>query len=129
MPTMMRLLAVGAGGFIGACLRYGIGQLVVRRWGIAFPYGTLAVNVLGCLAIGVVMGVIEERGALSETTRLFVAVGVLGAFTTFSTFGYETLRLMRDGQPGLALGNALANLLLGLGAVWVGWAIVRQLET
>ena len=125
---MMRLLAVGAGGFLGACLRWSLAQWAERTWGGQFPVGTLAVNTLGCLALGVFMGLVEETGAFSEETRLFVAVGVLGAFTTFSTFGYETLRLMRDGHPALALGNALANVLLGLGAVWVGWAVVRLLQ-
>lgn len=125
----MRLLAVGAGGFLGACLRYGLGRVVERTWGAAFPYGTLAINVLGCLAIGIVMGASEARGALTETTRLFLVIGVLGAFTTFSTFGYETLRLMRDGEHGLALANAAANLLLGVGAVWLGWALVRLVVT
>ncbi len=124
----MRMLAVGAGGFIGACLRWGLARWAERLWGGHFPVGTLAVNTLGCLALGVVMGAVENSEAFSEETRLFLAVGVLGAFTTFSTFGYETLRLMRDGQAGLALGNALANVLLGLGAVWLGWALVRVVQ-
>lgn len=125
---MMRMLAVGAGGFIGACLRFGLARWAERIWGGQFPVGTLAVNTLGCLALGALMALVESSEAFSEQTRLFLAVGVLGAFTTFSTFGYETLRLMRDGQAALALGNAAANVLLGLGAVWAGWAIIRELQ-
>ena len=125
---MQSLLAVGAGGFIGACLRFGLARWAERLWGGQFPVGTLTVNTLGCLALGILMALVESSDAFSDQMRLFLAVGVLGAFTTFSTFGYETLRLMRDGQAGLALANTAANVLLGLGAVWVGWVAVRLLQ-
>ena len=124
---MQSLFAVGAGGFIGACLRFGLARWAERLWGGQFPVGTLLVNTLGCLALGVLMALVESSEAFSDQTRMFLAVGVLGAFTTFSTFGYETLRLMRDGQAGIALASVAANVLLGLGAVWVGWVATRML--
>jgi CrcB protein len=108
----MKLLAIGLGGAFGALARYGLSGLLQR--GAAFPVGTLAVNVLGCFLIGVLF----ER--LGPGARQFVVVGVLGGFTTFSAFGYETLELLRGGEPRLALANVAANVVLGVGAVLVG---------
>lgn len=119
---MTAYLLVGLGGGLGAVARYALGDVVHRFAGPRFPAGTLVVNLLGCLLIGVVMGVAEMRPALSRETRLFVAVGVLGGFTTFSSFGYETLQLLRGGEFGLAALSAFGNLLLGLVAVWLGRA-------
>ena len=109
-------------------MRWRVAVWAERTWGGVFPVGTLAVNVLGCLALGLVMGVIEESEWFTDGTRLFLTVGVLGAFTTFSTFGYETFRLLRDGHGAAALGSTAANVLLGLGAAWLGWAIVRVVQ-
>jgi CrcB protein len=123
---MLRILLVGLGGFAGAIARYGLGGWVHRSTGsVAFPYGTLVVNVLGCLCIGAISGIAESRGVFGPETRVFLLIGLLGGFTTFSSFGYETLQLLRDGQSVYGLVNVLANVLLGLAAVWFGWALAR----
>jgi CrcB protein len=118
---MTRLLLVGLGGFVGSVLRYwlsGVAQDIARS--SLFPWGTLAVNLLGCLAIGVVAQLAESRGAFSAETRLLVATGLLGGFTTFSAFGNETLLLLRDAERALALANVLANVILGLAFAQLG---------
>ena len=121
---MRELLVIGCGGFLGAIARYSLTGWVHRWAGAGFPWGTLAVNVVGCLAIGGLMALVESRAALSPAVRLFVGIGLLGSLTTFSTFGYETLELVRRSELGLALANAGGNLLLGLGAVLVGRLLV-----
>jgi CrcB protein len=118
------ILLIGLGGFAGSVLRYwasGYAQGLSRSLG--FPYGTLAVNVLGCLIIGLLSHLADARGAFSAETRLLVFTGFLGGFTTFSTFGNETLNLLRGGQAGAAAANVLASVALGLGAVWLGRAL------
>lgn len=121
---MRNLLVVGLGGLIGAVLRYLVsGWLHAAMRTLAFPIGTLGVNVLGCLLIGLLGGLADNMAMLSHSTRLFLLVGILGSFTTFSTFGYETLALMRDGQFGLALANVLLQVVVGLTAVWAGYAL------
>jgi CrcB protein len=118
---MDRILLVGMGGFIGATLRYWISGTVQQFFRSSFfPFGTLAVNILGCLAIGFLSQLAEEHGAFTTETRTLVFAGVLGGFTTFSTFGNETMSLLRDGQNLFAFGNVTAHLILGLGAVWLG---------
>ena len=122
---MVRLLAVGLGGALGAIARYGVSGLVHRWWGGAFPIGTLAVNVIGCLIIGGLMTLIEDRPLLSPEARLFLTIGLLGSFTTFSTVGYETFEMLRDN----ALARAALNLaaFIGLLAVWAGRVLVRTI--
>lgn len=121
---MIKLLSIALGGALGALLRYGLALWVTRqRPSASIPLGTLAVNALGCLVIGLVMGLIVSRDAFTPTARLFVLVGVLGSFTTFSTFGYETFVLLREGSLGAALGNAAANAGVGLACVWLGFAL------
>jgi len=85
-----------------------------------FPFGTLVVNVLGCLLIGLLHGVAETKQIISPELRLFLMIGLLGGFTTFSTFGYETLALMHDAEIFRAVGNVILQILMGLIAVWVG---------
>jgi len=94
-----------------------------------FPVGTLAVNALGCLAIGVIMFLVDQRQSLSPDARVFVTIGVLGSFTTFSTFGYETIELLRHGALRAATGNVAGNLLIGLVAVVAGWNLARAIWT
>lgn len=107
------------GGFVGAILRYQL-SLWAHRWVAGpFPVGTLLVNVMGCFLIGVLMTRVDQ-GAFSPQTRVFLGAGFLGALTTFSTFGYETFDLLRDGQHGLAVASVLLNVVVGLGAVWLG---------
>src|SRR2546425_4749180 len=105
---------VGVGGFIGSVLRYGLSGLVHEWTGRDdFPVGTLAVNVLGCLVIGLLAELAEARGAFTPETRAFVIIGILGGFTTFSSFGHETMNLWRDGEGFLASINVAAQLVLG----------------
>jgi CrcB protein len=125
---MVNVLLVGIGGFIGAVLRYLMSGLV-HEWTRRddFPVGTLAVNVIGCLAIGLLSQLADSRGAFSPEARAFVFIGVLGGFTTYSSFGNETLNLWRDGENGLAFVNIAAQLTLGLGAVWLGRALGHRI--
>ena len=125
---MEKVLLVGLGGFVGTVARYALGGWIARtKAGGTFPFGTLAVNVLGCLAIGLLAGLAETRGVLSDTTRTVLFVGLLGGFTTFSAFGYETVALLRAGQTAAAAWSVGLQLVLGLGAVWVGGAATRLL--
>jgi CrcB protein len=121
---MIRILLIGCGGFLGSAARYLLSGLVQERAGLAFPAGTLCVNVLGCLAIGALSEAAETRGAFSPDTRAFLMVGILGGFTTFSAFGNETINMMREGDRALAGLNVLSQVTLGLGAVWAGRAVV-----
>ncbi len=122
MPT---LVLVGLGGGLGAVTRYLLAGVAHRWTSSAFPVGTLCVNTLGCLAVGIFMGLIDDKNVLGPNTRLFLVIGFLGAFTTFSALGYETVELLRDGQVVAAVLNAVANYGLGLGAVLVGRLAVR----
>jgi CrcB protein len=122
--TLVHLLWVGAGGFFGAISRYALGGAVHRLLpGAAFPYGTLAVNVVGCLLIGLAAGLSESRQVLGPEARLFLVLGFLGSFTTFSTFGYETLTLARDAEALAAAANVALHLAAGLGAAWLGLSL------
>ena len=121
---MAQFLWVGVGGFFGAVVRYLVSGWA-QRWMIgSFPLGTLVVNVAGCFALGALMAWLD-RGWLSPAMRQLLAVGFLGALTTFSTFGYETFDLLRGGEAGLALLSVAANLLVGLLAVWLGLVVVE----
>jgi fluoride exporter len=117
---------VGLGGFLGSILRYGLGG-VVARWkaGWSFPLETLLINVAGCAVLGLLVALTESRGVFSGTTRAFLFIGLLGGFTTFSTFGYETFQLMRDGQWTAAALSTGLQVVLGIGAVWAGHAVGR----
>jgi CrcB protein len=126
-PWLSAGMLVGAGGFVGSVLRYALSGLVHRAAGTAFPYGTLVVNVTGCLAIGLLGGLTELRQVAGPELRLFLLIGILGGFTTFSTFGYETLALLRDGDLMKAVANAGLHLTLGLGAAWLGFAVAEWL--
>ena len=118
---MTNILLVGFGGFIGSVLRYlASGYVQQASKSVDFPYGTLAVNVMGCFAIGFLAQLAESRGVLASESRLFVFVGILGGFTTFSSFGNETLNLARDSQMVNALANVGMNVVIGLLAVWLG---------
>jgi CrcB protein len=114
---------VGAGGFLGAVSRYLL-SLAVQPRGTVFPVGTLAVNILGCLCIGLVFGLFD-RGGLSAEWRVFLATGFLGGFTTFSAFSNETFMLLRDGHAAYALLYVGGSVVLGLLATWLGWEIVK----
>ena len=121
---MHKILIIGTGGFIGAVGRYylsgWIQRAIDRPW---YPFGTLGVNCLGCLVIGLLAGLADNRNLFSPDTRLFLLVGLLGAFTTFSTFGFETFALIRDEQFILAGINIAGQIILGLIAVWLGYTL------
>jgi len=122
----MKILLVGCGGFLGSIARYLLGGAVHRLVQTSvFPFGTLLVNVSGCLAIGVLGGLADGLGLLSPGSRVFLLIGVLGGFTTFSSFGYETFQLARDGGTLPALANVLLQVGLGLVAVWAGHVVTR----
>ena len=122
-----RTLVVGMGGFLGASARYLLGGAIYRWLPATFPWATFVINVTGCFGIGFVVGLAEERMVLGPTTRLFLTVGVLGGYTTFSSFGYETMVLMREGSFGSAAFNVIAQVALGLLAVGAGTATARIL--
>jgi CrcB protein len=121
---MKIILAIGTGSFIGGVLRYLLTQFIQAKIATSFPYGTLAVNILGCFFIGVVFG-FADKGNLSNEWKLFLATGLLGGFTTFSAFSNETLALLRDGQTGSAFLYIAASVLLGLLATFAGVSITR----
>jgi len=120
---VLLILLVGIGGFFGAVMRY-----LVSGWvqdilsNPSFPYGTLTVNVTGCLLIGLLAGLSENRNLLGPETRALVLIGVLGGFTTFSAFSYESLELLRAGESMAAFSNVGLQVCLGLAAVWVGYS-------
>jgi len=118
---MRELLLVGAGGFLGSVGRYVLSGLAHRILpAAAMPVGTMIVNVLGCGVLGFLGGMMDARQILGPGLRLFLFLGVLGGFTTFSTFGYETLALARDGDHLRAGANVVLTVVLCLVAVWLG---------
>lgn len=124
---MIKLVVIGLGGSLGAILRYSICAWAARRFEGDFPVGTLIVNVLGCLILGGLMAYMGVRQDLSPRVRLFVTIGILSSLTTFSAFGYETVELVAKEEFKLAVGNVVANLVLGISAVVVARASVRAL--
>ena len=124
---MSQILAIAGGGAIGAVLRFWVSTGVYSITGRSFPYGTLVVNVFGSLVMGFLYIWLIEKFADGTTLRAFLVIGLLGAFTTFSTFSIETLNLMMAGQHVRALGNTLLSVVLCVGAAAVGVAIAKQL--
>ena len=124
---MTQVLAIAAGGAIGALLRYWVSSAVQNRTTSVFPYGTLTVNVVGSLLIGFLYIWLIERLAVGPAVRAFMLIGVLGAFTTFSTFSMETLNLMESGHLGKALVNMLVSVIVCTGAAGLGVLAARQL--
>ncbi|MCZ7584608.1 MAG: fluoride efflux transporter CrcB [Deltaproteobacteria bacterium] len=122
---MRELLYIGLAGALGSVGRYAVSGWAYRVAGEHFPYGTLVVNVIGCFLLGFLMRLGIESEAVPRELRVAATVGFLGAFTTFSTFGYETMRYIEDGLLGTAAANVGAQLLLGLPACWGGMALAR----
>jgi CrcB protein len=122
---MKALIAIAVGGGAGSVCRYGATLWALRMFGPRFAFGTLAVNVVGCFALGFLLHVLAESEAASRALRLGLTTGFLGGFTTYSTFGYETLRYWETGQTSLAAANVIANVVLGLLATWGGLVVGR----
>jgi CrcB protein len=122
---MQRTLLVALGGLVGCVARYWLGGTVQRMAGETFPSGTLVVNVLGSMLIGLVMTLSLERGLVNDDVRILLTTGFCGGFTTMSTFSWETVALLREDQWVLALGNAGGTLVACLAAVWLGVVVAR----
>ena len=123
---MKILLAIGMGSFIGGIFRYLLSQFIQAKFLSVFPYGTLAVNIIGCFLIGLVFG-LADRGNLTQEWRLILATGVLGGFTTFSAFSNETVSMLRDGQFLYALAYITSSIVFGLTATFTGISIIKLL--
>ena len=120
----MLWIAIAVGGGIGAMARHAVNHFFNHKFGGTFPAGIFAVNALGCLAIGLIAGLIAStRLHIGEVGRTFLLVGVLGGFTTFSSYGLDTYTLFRGGHTGMGLVNAVGQTLVGLGAVWLGFTL------
>lgn len=118
---MSNLLLIGFGGFLGSVLRYLFSGSVQGLLKSAdFPYGTIAVNLTGCFIIGFLSQLAESQGVFTSEARAFLFIGFLGGFTTFSTFGSETVNLFRDSENLLAFLNVAMHFIFGLGSVWLG---------
>jgi len=122
----MKYIFIAAGGVVGALLRYGVSGFTYKYVSGIFPWGTLAVNLSGCFLMGLLWAV-SERLALPESFKPFVFVGILGAFTTFSTFALETFQLLRDREIKIALFNMLASNILGIAFLIAGFVIAKTL--
>jgi len=118
---MHKMILVGLGGFIGAVLRYLISGCIQNlTQSVAFPYGTLAVNITGCFLIGILSHLVESQAGITVEMRLLLIIGLLGSFTTYSTFSNETMNLLQDQRLLLALLNVATHTILGLSAVLLG---------
>jgi fluoride exporter len=125
---MIKIFIVGVGGFLGTVFRFMLIEWVHKflnnPW---YPYGTLTVNVIGSLLMGFLAGLAQNKGLLSPEMRLFLMIGILGGFTTFSTFSYETLALLKDAQITGALMNIALSVFLSLGAVFAGYQLSNSI--
>lgn len=127
-PLMIRkILAIGMGGFLGAVCRYGVAVWTGQRWGRSFPLGTFVINVSGSFLIGLLMTLLAERFTENPQWRLFLVVGFLGAYTTFSTFEYETGALLKDGEWFYAGLNVLGSVIAGFIALKIGEVIAKSI--
>ncbi len=123
---MLRLFYISAGGAVGALMRYWLSGVIQRFFNGGFPWGTLGVNLIGSLIIGILWGTFETV-IISENVKLMIFIGLLGSFTTFSTFSLESFHLIRDGEYSFFLMNAIASFLLGITLVFVGYFISQYL--
>jgi CrcB protein len=124
---LQKYLLIAVGGALGSIARYWVGSTIAGRVGIKFPYGTLVVNLSACLLIGFTMTYLGKRIDLSPAWRFLIPVGFIGAYSTFSTYEWETLSTLRSGAFALAAFYAVGSLILGLIAVWGGAALAEAL--
>lgn len=122
---MINYFLVAAGAAIGSAFRYGISSYIQKHISVIFPYGTLVVNVVGSFLLGIIMFYLSEKNLVGNEFRLFLTVGFLGGFTTFSTFSYETLNLFRDSEFSLAIYNVLLNVILSLAGISLAYLISK----
>jgi CrcB protein len=120
---LLKYLVVGIGGFLGAIARYMLGTYIGSRYGVRFPYGTFVINMSGCFLIGLILTLLARTTA-SPYWRYLIPIGFIGAYTTFSTFEYETLRAVQDGQAVTGLLNVILSVIVGY-AAWAGAATGR----
>ena len=125
MQLLQQYIVIGLGGALGSMLRFGLGSLIdsnVQKTGYIFPWGTIIVNITGCFIIGFIFTISASEGRiiLSSLTRNFIMIGILGGYTTFSSFSLQTLQLAQDGQWGAAAANVLLSVVLCLVGVWLG---------
>jgi CrcB protein len=125
---MMPWMAVAAGGALGAVLRHGVNQLMLQVAGANFPWGTLTVNVAGSLVMGFLIGAFAHLWDASQTLRLFLTVGILGGFTTFSAFSLDSVLLLQKGQIFEAISYILCSVLLSLGGLALGMMLIRMVS-
>jgi CrcB protein len=123
--NLLNLLLIAIGGALGSTARYLFSLLIQRASGTLFPIGTFAVNCVGCLVFGAIAGAAEQRVQVAPQLRLFLLVGILGGFTTFSSYAFESFVLVRDGQFAAASVNIVGQVIAGLGGMWIGFAIGR----
>ena len=117
---MQKYLLIALGGALGSIARYWVGSTIAGRMGIRFPYGTLIVNITACIVIGFSLTYLSRRADMSPAWRYLIPIGFIGAYSTFSTYEWETLTTMRSGEFALASLYAVGSLVLGLAAVWGG---------
>lgn len=122
---MQNILIVGLGGFLGSIARYKLGNFILHMTVQSrFPFSTFVVNVLGCLVVGILAGIVERYNLFAPEPRLFLFTGLLGGFTTFSAFGLEAIQLVRRNDLGIAALYVGASVILGITAVWLGFKMV-----
>jgi len=124
---MANYFIIGIGGFLGAVCRYIVALWIGQRWGRTFPLGTFVVNISGSFLIGLLMSLFTEKFMVSPQGRLFLVVGFLGAYTTFSTFEYETGNLLKDGEWSIALANVILSVIAGFVALKLGELIAKSI--
>jgi fluoride exporter len=122
-----KYILVGIGGFLGSILRFWMAVYIGQRMGTRFPYGTFIINVSGSFLIGMVMTILTERTHLSPNLRYLVPIGFIGGYTTFSTFEYETLRAVQDGQFTISLVNIALSVAVGFLMVWLGAMVGKEI--
>jgi CrcB protein len=120
---MQKVLLIGLAGLVGTLGRYALSGVIARRFGETFPAGTLVVNIVGCFLAGLLFYLLQERNLVTPMTRTVVMIGLLGGFTTFSSFGLQTFTLLRDGEFWFATLNLVGSNFLGLLMVWAGYTL------
>lgn len=125
---MLKYLMVGVGGFLGSILRFWLGSYIGNKMGSRFPYGTFVINITGSFLVGLVFALLTVKTQWSPNWRYLIPIGFIGGYTTFSSFEYETLRTMQDGQIGLGLLYVAASVVVGFVAVWGGMIAGRAIS-